>query len=201
MKDYEMISVIAKYNDKVIIKNNPTNYRLIGTGAQGAVFKLSNEQCIKIYANKKVAELEADAYERIKISTICPKLYKAGPNYIIIEYIEGLTLRQYLEEKKYISESITKQILELLREMKKLGFTVIDFGINNVMVTTNNRLKLIDLANVFSKERKYPTQLFKELKHIDLLGMFINQVKKINFNTYLQMKNAETKIFGIKLNH
>lgn len=198
MKDYEMISVIERYNDTVMIKSNPTNYPLIEKGWQGAVFKLSDERCVKIYARTHIASGEADAYKRIQGSTIFPKLYEVGPKYIVMEYIEGLTLEKYLKRKNYISESITKQILLLLEEIKKLDFKEIDFQLCNVIVMNDEILRLIDIANSFKIQKKHPELLYKGLNKLGLLGMFIRQVKKIDFNAYLEIKNLEMKIFGVK---
>ncbi|MBF8984850.1 hypothetical protein IZY60_15015 [Lutibacter sp. B2] len=190
MEDFRMITVMKNGDGQVIVTSNPTNCKLIANGSQGAVFKLSDERCVKIYADKNEVIREADAYKRIEGSPVCPRLYEVGHNYIVMEYINGLTLRSYLKRKNYISESVTMQMLLLLREMKKLGFTVVDFGLNNVIITKGTILRLIDLANVFSIKRSNPEHLFRGLKQIGLLDLFIEQVKKIDYKTYLEMKSG-----------
>ncbi|MBF8984163.1 hypothetical protein IZY60_11500 [Lutibacter sp. B2] len=189
MEDFKKIAIIGRRGQTVIVKTNLTNYQLIGKGWHGAVFKLSDERCVKIYASEIVAEAEVAAYKRIKGAIICPTIYEVGPNYIVMEYIEGITLRNYLKRKNDISETIAREILLLLQEMKKLGFTDIDFNLNNVIVTKNNILRLIDIVNGFKKRKRIPTALFKGLKELGLEDLFIEQVRKIDYNAYLEMKS------------
>ena len=49
MEDFKSITVTKGV--KTLEIHNPTNYPLIGMGAQGAVFKLSEDKCVKIYSD------------------------------------------------------------------------------------------------------------------------------------------------------
>ncbi|MCT4595281.1 MAG: hypothetical protein N4A57_13610 [Anaeromicrobium sp.] len=190
MKDFSIISVVKNQEGKgLVVESNPTDYPLIAKGKHGAIFKLSDDQCVKIFFQEKTAAQEADAYKRINGSIICPKLYEVGPKYIIIEYIEGLTLSEYLEGKEFISKSLTKKILLLLQEIKKLGFTNIDMELQNTIITKDGVLRLVDLACSFYLNSNQPKLLFKDLEFRGLLDLFMKQVKKINFQTYLEMKS------------
>ena len=73
-------------------KNKP--YHLIGHGLHGRVYKLSSQCCIKVFRSGKHAEIERRAYEAARGCRFVPKLYEAGPNYIIIEYVRGETLKR-----------------------------------------------------------------------------------------------------------
>lgn len=199
MEDFRSISVsVGDEKEKKVNKvkvNNPTDYKLIGKGEHGAVFKLSPEKCVKIYAKNKIASMEADAYRRIQGSSLAPKLYEIGPNYIIIEYIEGEKLYKYLRKKGEISKSITRQIIFLLEEMERLGFLELDIALQNVIVTKKGILKMVDYVNQFYWEERRPRALFKQLYNLDLLDSFLEQVKKINYEKYKEWKRIMSQYF------
>ena len=95
MKDIKSIIVTPRKGDIVKIVNNPTSYPLVGRGREGAVFKISSDQCVKIYAKQRCAKNEGKVLIAAQESRIVPKLYEVGENYIIMEYIEGPSLDQY----------------------------------------------------------------------------------------------------------
>lgn len=195
-----MISVMKNPKGKgLVVENNPTDYNFISKGCHGAVFKLSADRCVKIFLKNKSAAQEADAYTRIKGWTRCPKIYEVGPNYIVMEYIEGLTLEEYLKTKNYISESITKQILLILQEMKKLGFSRIDIRLHNAMVTKDDTIKVIDLVSEFHKKGSMAKRLFRGLEVLGLLDLFIAQVKEIDFKSYSEIKSLHEEFLNNRL--
>ena len=49
MEDFKTITVTK--GEKSLEIHNPTTYSLIGMGAQGAVFKLAEDKCVKIYSD------------------------------------------------------------------------------------------------------------------------------------------------------
>ncbi|MFX5306095.1 hypothetical protein ABTC94_19975, partial [Acinetobacter baumannii] len=85
--------------------------QLIGKGHQGAVFRLNEEQCVKIYVYSKDVQAEARALRALQERAIAPKLIETGPNYNVMEYLKGPNLITYLREQGTISESISHQIL------------------------------------------------------------------------------------------
>lgn len=95
MEDFKSIRVTEGIKKVDVIKN-PTSFPLIGKGAQGAVFKISSDKCVKICAKPEYAVKE-NVLKIAQNSPTIPRLYEVGQNYIIMEYIEGPTLFQYLE--------------------------------------------------------------------------------------------------------
>ncbi|MGZ4161268.1 MAG: hypothetical protein ACXVNF_10815, partial [Neobacillus sp.] len=62
MEDFESIRVVSRRKgDKVEVVHNPTSYPLIGRGNQGAVFKISSDQCVKIFPKPMHAQSESEA--------------------------------------------------------------------------------------------------------------------------------------------
>lgn len=164
--------------------NNDKDYTFLGEGDQGKVFRISSNCCIKVYKNSKDAERERKAYEAAQGSPIIAKLYESGPNYIIIEYVKGPTLKQYLKEREYITEAMAKEILCMLMEMKRLGFTRIDAATRHIFVTENSQLKIIDLTNCYRHISHAPRMLLTSLKNMGLLDSFFEHVKQLDLSLY-----------------
>jgi predicted Ser/Thr protein kinase len=92
----EFQTITVKRSGKSTHINNPTEYKLIGKGRQGAVFKLSENRCVKIYVEEKYCRREKRALMSAQDFNIVPKVYEVGSNYIVMEYIEGLSLSELI---------------------------------------------------------------------------------------------------------
>ena len=187
MEDYKSIKVTKGV--KTLEINNPTNYPLIGMGSQGAVFKLSEDKCIKIYTDQLQAKMEAEAIKAGQHLPFMPRLYESGPNYIVIEYFNAPTLKEYLRNCTYIPESIVKKLLYVLNELKKAKFTMIDAPLRHIFIVGNEELKVIDHVNSFKRIHPVPLKLLRDLKIILLKDSFLAQVKKIEPSTFNEWEN------------
>jgi predicted Ser/Thr protein kinase len=182
MADYKSIKVTKGL--KTLEIDNPTNYPLIGMGAQGAVFKISEDKCVKIYTDPLQAKMEAEALKAGQHLSFFPKVFKTGSNFIEMEYFNAPTLKEYLKNCTYIPESITKKLLDVLREMKKTKFTMLDAPLRHIFVLENEELKLIDHVNAFKRNHPIPLKLLRDLNIILLKESFLSQVKKLEPETF-----------------
>lgn len=189
-EDYKSITVASLIKGEVVeVLHNPTSFPLIGRGNQGAVFKISKDQCVKIYAKKMHVLSESTVLKAAQETSIVPRLYEVGENYIVMEYIEGPSLKEYLEEKGMITEDITKKILFLLEEMKRLKFTRLDSRLKEIILTKKGELKVVDLVSHFTKNYDRPVKLMTNLSQLGLLSSFLEQVKKLDPPSYLEWKD------------
>ena len=182
MKDFRKIKVTKE--DKTLIIENPTKYPLIGMGSQGAVFKLSNDKCVKIYVDPEQARMEAEALKAGQHLPFFPRLYQAGDNYVVMEYFDGPNLKEYLKNCTYIPEDITKKLIELLRAMEKTGFTMVDAPLRHIFVMDNGELKVVDHVNAFKRQHPVPLKLLRDLNIILLKESFLSQVEKLAPDLY-----------------
>ncbi|MEW5553460.1 AarF/UbiB family protein [Peribacillus frigoritolerans] len=190
MDDIKSIRVIREGDNNIEVVDNPTSYPLIGTGKHGAVFKISSNQCVKIYTKPKNVLRESEALKTAQDSPIVPKLYEVGDNYIIMEYIEGPTLKEYLEAKGNITQDITQKILSLIQEMKRLNFVRVDPKLKQVIVTREEELRVIDHVFSYSKKKAdIPVGLLTGLSILGLLSAFLEQVKLIDPQSYEEWKD------------
>ena len=186
MNDFKLIKVerIEKNGAKELIIHNPTTLKLIGEGTQGAVFQLDKDLCVKIYVNPNAASKEGKALEAAKETHIVPRLYEVGPNYVIMEYLKGPNLKDYLKKIQDIPESFTEQIIMIRKELKRVGFIRIKTSIGHFVVTEGNVLKAIDHSDGLTMNDPYNPKMFRDLKKLGLLDKFLEQAKKIDPESY-----------------
>jgi len=195
MKDFTSINVTK--GEKLLEINNPTSYPLVGKGSQGAVFKLSDEKCVKIYADPLQAKMEQEALKTSKKNPFMPKVYDTGKNYIVMEYLNGPTLKDYLLGSMYMPEDITRKLLHLLKEFKKAKFTMVDAPLRHIFIV-NNELKVVDHVNAFKRIHPVPIKLLRDLKLLLLKDSFLMQVQKLEPDTYEEWDRFFNKKISIK---
>ncbi|MEH7373455.1 AarF/UbiB family protein [Neobacillus drentensis] len=189
MNDFTQIVVTP--GKPVQVQANPTAYPLIGKGLQGAVFKLSEDRCVKIYSKQIYCLREKQVLQQTGEKTaILPKVYETGENYIIMEYLTGPSLQEFLEKSKTISEDLTIEIINLIKELRSLQFMRIDFSLRHSIYDKNGKLKIIDHVNSFKIQRSFPKRLFKDLKQLGLLVTFLDHVNNQEPYLYEQWKKS-----------
>lgn len=149
-----------------VIKGTETSYKLTGTilGEGLSVVKLAYRQSDKLKVAVKVVketkdpkELRQHACEIKALRTLdhkrIVKLYehiKAKPEVLIMEYIEGEELCDYLAEQEYglINENevrtILSQVLQAIAYSHKTGFVHRDIKLENIMLKKNGQSIVID---------------------------------------------------------
>jgi predicted Ser/Thr protein kinase len=182
MNDFKLIKVerIEKNGKKDLIIHNPTTLKLIGKGSQGAVYQLSEDSCVKIYVNPNAAIKEGKALEAAKELNIVPQVFEVGSNYVIMEYLKGPTLKDYLKQTKKLPETFTKQIIMIRKELKRVGFTRIKTSIGHFIVTEGDVLKAIDHSDGLTMNDPYNPKMFRDLKKLGLLKTFLEQAKELD---------------------
>jgi serine/threonine protein kinase len=173
--------IIVNPGRPVKVDSNPTIYPLVGKGLQGAVFRISDERCVKIYSRKKYCLRERKVFKSISgRTTIVPKVYDYGQNYLVMEYLSGPSLEYYLKAEGTISLEVTKQMIYLLKELERLNIPRIDFSLRHCIFDANGNLKLIDLVNTFRVHRAVPKRLIIDLKESGLFTVFVENVMNLD---------------------
>lgn len=142
-------------------------YRIIksvGHGGMGTVYlsvDVSNQTTWAIKEeliterNKSLLFSEAEIMERVShpaFPRFLSKIELNGFLYIIMEYVEGMTLEDIIEEKGVIEEPKVidwfKQVCVALQYLHGLETPIVyrDFKPSNIMLDTNGRIRIIDLG-------------------------------------------------------
>jgi hypothetical protein len=179
-------SIIVKGGKNGTVVKNPTGLKMIGKGLQGAVFKISEDRCVKIYAKKSDCISESKALKAARATKIAPTIYEVGPNYIIMEYIKGKPLHKYLPTVESFPQTVAEQLSLIFQKMKKAGFSRIDASLSHLIINEKGIIKVVDHVNSLRKKRAFPVVLFKELTKLNLMDSFLLQVKNINSQQYVE---------------
>lgn len=122
----------------------------IGSGGMGEVYKATDTRLDRIVALKvsKAAfserfEREARAISSLNHPHIC-QLYDVGPNYLVMEYIEGVPLKGPLRLEKVLEYA--GQIASALDAAHSKKITHRDLKPANILVTKSAGVKLLDFG-------------------------------------------------------
>ncbi|MBP1653827.1 MAG: protein kinase, partial [Bacteroidetes bacterium] len=142
----------------------------LGRGGMGVVYKAHDSTLDRTVALKLVPEAKgASTEQRLRLLTearaaaglnhpnICT-VYEvgedAGVQYIAIEYVEGLTLREYIQQRRGEAPgltipdaaSIAAQVADALEEAHKRGIVHRDIKSENIMINTRGQVKVMDFG-------------------------------------------------------
>ncbi len=127
----------------------------IGAGGMGAVYKavdtrLNRPVAIKVAAARFSARFkrEAHAIAALNHPYVCT-LYDVGPNYLVMEYVEGSTLNQVMRERRLpIDESLqyASEIASAMQAAHAARIVHRDLKPGNVMITKTGLVKVLDFG-------------------------------------------------------
>src|SRR5580658_3452967 len=121
----------------------------IGAGGMGEVYKARDTRLNRIVAVKVSKDQFSDRFEQearavaaLNHPNIC-HLYDVGPNYLVMEFVEGSTLKGPLPLEKTVEYA--GQILDALDAAHQKGITHRDLKPDNILVTKQG-IKLLDFG-------------------------------------------------------
>jgi serine/threonine protein kinase len=119
----------------------------IGAGGMGEVWKARDTRLGRIVAIKTVKEQHSERFKQEARSIaalnhpfIC-QLFDIGPDYLVLEYVEGKSLSSPLPEREAVRLAI--QIATALEAAHKKGIIHRDLKPANIMVTEEGLVKLL----------------------------------------------------------
>jgi len=128
---------------------------LIGAGGMGEVYKatdtrLHREVAIKVSAERfsERFEREARAIASLNHPNICT-LYDVGPNYLVMELVEGPTLAEQIKSGPIALEEalgIAGQIAEALEAAQGKGIQHRDLKPGNIKIKPDGTVKVLDFG-------------------------------------------------------
>ena len=188
--DFRNIIVLSGGSGNGVKVDSAITQTLIGKGHQGAVYRVSEDTCVKLYGKTEHANQEKKVLLSSQDLSFIPKVFETGPNYILMEYLLGPDLNTFLKKQSVLSEDITKRLLYILKTMEKSGFKQIDAPLRHIIITRNG-FKLVDHVYSFSREQKRPLELFKDLRERNFLDSFLEQVKAIDPDTHAEWTKTQ----------
>lgn len=159
-----MIKVIKKKNPhsndiEKYIKNNSIDFANIGAGSEADVYLFlidkslilntkilkPGEYVLKIYDNDSI--LSTKKLEKLELLSkygLIPKIHIITKKYIVMKYIHGMILHDYINKYPYKMPDIKDKIDNLKIIWKKLGFQHDDLNWGNILVSDKESVYFID---------------------------------------------------------
>ena len=134
---------VTRLNDK------DSELELIGIGRSAYAFKIrTTNKVLKVFFSpfEQVAREEAEIYKTLIDNPFYPSLYDSGDNYLVIDYIAGNTLFNCLVKGIPITSGHISEIDKALSYATERGLNPSDIHLRNILITPENRIKLIDVA-------------------------------------------------------
>ncbi len=122
----------------------------IGAGGMGEVWKARDTRLGRIVAIKTVKEQHSERFKQearsiaaLNHPNIC-QLFDIGPDYLVLEYVEGKPLPCPLPESEAVRLAV--QIASALEEAHQKGIIHRDLKPSNIMLTDKGTVKLLDFG-------------------------------------------------------
>jgi serine/threonine protein kinase/Tol biopolymer transport system component len=142
----------------------------IGAGGMGEVWKARDTRLNRMVAIKVSKEKFSERFSResrtiaaLNHPNIC-QLYDVGPNYLVMEYVEGAPIARVNTPRKLLD--IAVQISEGVTAAHAAGIVHRDLKPDNILITREGRIKILDfgLAKALADEvsRDDPTRTLDE---------------------------------------
>ncbi|GGE72104.1 AarF/UbiB family protein [Priestia taiwanensis] len=167
-----------------ISRRDVKQYPLIGDGKDGEVYQLETNICVKYFFLEETQRKELEAMQAGQSSKVIPKLYEYGTNYIVMEYVHGVSLARHLKNERNISPELTAKIVTMLNELRRIGFKRLDTEVRHVLISNDGQLKVIDHKRAFSSYNEAPTKLMTGMKKLGVMDKFLDHVKSIDSSAY-----------------
>ena len=149
--------------------------KFLGKGHEGAVYLTPEGYALKVFYKKKKAKNEVSILEIVKESRFFPKVIFIANNMVLREYIEGITLFEYIKANG-LSYNLSCEIVDLIEDFKKMKFKRINIRNSHIFVDKNEKIKVIDPRRIFSKNTPYPKDIIKILVSLNLFDDFLKNV-------------------------
>src|SRR6516162_5453512 len=127
----------------------------IGSGGMGEVYRARDSRMGRDVAIKVAAERFSDRFERevravaaLNHPNIC-HIYDVGPNYLVMELVEGPTLADRIKQGAMPLEEalpIARQIGDALEAAHEKGIVHRDLKPSNIKITPDGTVKVLDFG-------------------------------------------------------
>ena len=165
------------------------NLALVGKGGRGTIYGLGGNRCIKVCKKTKDMQKECRVLKLAKGCSQFPVVCECKGKYMIREYIHGQKFKDYIAENG-ISDDLAEELTQLIKTFIKLKFKRIDVRMQEVFITKDHKLKIIDTTRYLEKKASYPFKMLKKLKNYGCKEQYMIFLKE-NYPEFYATWNKE----------
>lgn len=169
--------------------------KLLGEGHNGIVYEVPGNKALKIFTDKNVCKSEADILYKVRKSKYFPRIYKSGQYYILRDMVNGQRLDDYIVENG-LSQQLSYNLYRLINEFRSLKFTKLDARCRDIYVIKDQRLKVIDPKQCYTRKVDFPRHLMKGLSNIDILEEFLKCIYIIDKRTSIEWNDKIKRYYS-----
>ncbi|ACB61092.1 YrzF [Exiguobacterium sibiricum 255-15] len=139
---------LAETPEGFTVMSYPDQLEWIGTGRSAFVFRVTGtDRVIKKFfpSHRHLAAIEGSIYDQLDSFATYAKQYEYGPDYLVIEYIEGQTLFECLISGTLITDDVIQTVDQALAEARSVGLNPSDIHLRNILLTPTGT-RIIDVA-------------------------------------------------------
>lgn len=193
---------VKKFEDQDVSVVNKSSLKMIGKGRQGAVFKINNQKCMKVYGDVDDCAREYYAMSLGKETPLIPNVFCKGENYVVMEMVYGVDLREFLQSQP-LTKKLSKELIKMLITFKQIGYERIDHHKRQIFLQDNGSLKVIDVGRTVWRNRTYPypRKLLQSLGSKNK-AIFIEHVKELapklynEWEYFIQMEEVARQLYN-----
>ncbi|WP_209121771.1 protein kinase family protein [Alkalihalobacillus sp. BA299] len=158
MKSFDELANSIKFNNRkeISVYEKDDDLELVGVGRSAAVFKVkSTKLALKVFFPQytHLAKEEANIYRMLHGIPYYPTLHEEGSNYIVIDYIDGMTLYRCLNQGVKVSEEVINEVDHAIKLAKQRGLNPADVHLKNIFITTEKTVMIVDVVRFKQKEQ------------------------------------------------
>lgn len=142
----------------------------LGEGGMGSVFLVNDKKLNRYWAVKECRELQREEAEILKcldyhvFPRIVDVLEEGGNFYLIMDYVEGVTLKNWMQYHTVCEKQIlewAKELASALLYLHRMQPAVyyMDCKPENIILTKDMEIKMIDMGSVYIKEENKRQQV------------------------------------------
>lgn len=144
----DIMVAVKEYFPAAIVTRTPGEKRVVPLGKSEKIKEYKRNLDLFIEEAKSTAKFSSHP----NIINVFNFFEENGTAYMVMEYLEGMTLKEYLKEQPEerldvnTTINILLSIISALKEVHKSGILHRDISPDNIFICTNNNIKLIDFG-------------------------------------------------------
>ena len=142
------VAIKEYFPDRTVMRESAVSHEVVSyTGTVGERFRSNKERFMR---EAKMLAKFSDVPEIVQVKSF---FMENNTAYIVMEYVDGITLKQYVLSKGgklTVAEtlSLMEPVIEALGKVHKTGLVHRDISPDNIMMLSNGRMKLLDFGAV-----------------------------------------------------